>query len=234
MKTQINILQLVYPPISNQEAEWVKDDPEVQEMIGQSTLYMICHRQEAFFINIDHHACEASDGKILPFEIECGETTGSGYVDVQALIENNHVDVNKYDIKIAIGSKLYRLWITDSDTGENLEILEWFTIEKLLLDRSHNHYAVFGLDNYVDFMTYHLHYVGISKVDDSLTRLVVKPHDKRLRILSNEQPIREGARVTDELFLLFFTVNPLRISIVETEDDIDEIVSFVGFDKIKL
>ena len=46
MKSQINLLRLVYPPISNQEAEWLKDDPEVQECIKTSNLYMICQREE--------------------------------------------------------------------------------------------------------------------------------------------------------------------------------------------
>jgi len=51
MKAQINILRLCYPPISNQEAEWIKDDVGVQKMIKNSHLYMICQRAETHFSN---------------------------------------------------------------------------------------------------------------------------------------------------------------------------------------
>lgn len=46
MKVQLHFLKLVYPPISNQEAEWLKDIPEVQEEIRHSNLYMIGQRHE--------------------------------------------------------------------------------------------------------------------------------------------------------------------------------------------
>lgn len=49
MKAQLNILKLVYPPISNQEAEWLKDDPEVRELLKQSNLYMIGQRGESSY-----------------------------------------------------------------------------------------------------------------------------------------------------------------------------------------
>jgi hypothetical protein len=41
MKTALNTLHLVYPPISNQEGEWPKKDSEVEEMLRRSDLYMI-------------------------------------------------------------------------------------------------------------------------------------------------------------------------------------------------
>ena len=62
------------------------------------------------------------------------------------------------------------------------------------------------------------------------TRLVVKPHDKRLRILSNESPESYGSRVTDETVLFFFRVEPLRIITVESEEEINEIVNGTNFD----
>lgn len=50
MRAQLHTLQLVYCPVSNQEAEWIKDDPEVQTCIGQSKLYMIAQGKEAKFV----------------------------------------------------------------------------------------------------------------------------------------------------------------------------------------
>lgn len=84
-----------------------------------------------------------------------------------------------------------------------------------------NHPAIEGLDDYRVFTDYFLHYVGISKKNDSLTRLVIKPHDKRLRILSNENTKRFGSRLTDEMILLFFRVEPLRFNILMEGDDLD-------------
>ena len=55
MKVQLHFLKLVYPPISNQEAEWLKEIPEVQEVIKHSNLYMIGQRHESKFI-IDEHS----------------------------------------------------------------------------------------------------------------------------------------------------------------------------------
>ena len=99
-----------------------------------------------------------------------------------------------------------------------------------MFDRWTGHPAIVGLTDYRKFTEYYLHYVGISKKEDSLTRLVVKPHDKRLRILSNENPECYGSRVTDETVLFFFKVEPLRIITVESDEDIDEVVYGTIFD----
>lgn len=50
MRAQLYTLQLAYCPVSNQEAEWIKNDPDVQSCISQSKLYMIGQREEAKFV----------------------------------------------------------------------------------------------------------------------------------------------------------------------------------------
>src|SRR4030042_4917332 len=115
-----------------------------------------------------------------------------------------------------------------------LDVIEWFTTEKLLFDKWRGHPGITGLNNYRDFTKYYLHYVGISKKEDSLTRLVIKPHDARLRILSNEYAESHGSRVTDETVLFFFRIEPLRVTIVESEEDINELVNGVVFDKQRI
>ncbi len=54
MKTALNFLSLVYPPVSNQEAEWLKSDGEVETMLRRSDIYMIAQRREAKFIWGEH------------------------------------------------------------------------------------------------------------------------------------------------------------------------------------
>ncbi len=64
--------------------------------------------------------------------------------------------------------------------------------------------------------------MGISKKEDSFRRLLVRPHDTRLRVLSNERQKSPGARVTDETFLLFFKVHTLRIHTFRPGHDFSE------------
>ena len=68
MKAQINFLKLVYPPISNQEAEWIKDDPEVIAELKNSNLYMIVQRHESKFHLFNEN--EMSENFINNFSIK--------------------------------------------------------------------------------------------------------------------------------------------------------------------
>ena len=45
MKSLINTLSLVYPPITNQEADWLWEDRDVREYVKESKLYMIVQRR---------------------------------------------------------------------------------------------------------------------------------------------------------------------------------------------
>jgi hypothetical protein len=49
---QVSRLDLVYPPISNQEAVWLESDPDVQNELRASNLYIIAARPEAKFTDI--------------------------------------------------------------------------------------------------------------------------------------------------------------------------------------
>ena len=40
-KSKLSLLETVYPPISNQEAVWLQNDPEVEALLRQSDFYMI-------------------------------------------------------------------------------------------------------------------------------------------------------------------------------------------------
>ena len=52
-RIQTSRLDLVYPPISNQEAVWLEHDPDVREELRASDLYMIAARAEAKFTDIE-------------------------------------------------------------------------------------------------------------------------------------------------------------------------------------
>ncbi|MDD3596826.1 hypothetical protein [Sulfuricurvum sp.] len=235
MKKQINILKLVYPPISNQEAEWFKNDPEVAEVLRESNLYMIVQRHESKFhiLNEDDMEKDLRDNFLLRFKFTIGDLTDDVEINLNKLIEAHGINFNDYDFDFELGPKQIRIWISTSDSDEK-RVLDWFTTEKILWDKWRGHPAIFGLTNFRKFSQYYLHYVGISTKEDSLTRLVVKPHDKRLRILSNEFPVSIGSRLTDEVILLFFKIEPLEIQVYDENDDINNFIYGMRIDKSKI
>lgn len=234
MKVQLHILKLVYPPISNQEAEWLKDDPDVREELKYSNLYMIGQRAESKF-DISQPAIEKiNDLWELPFKFCTGTAFSDTTLDFKKLFKYHDIDPKQYEIKIEIGDKMIRVWKCHPQTKKPIDVIEWLTTEKLLFDKWRGHPGITGLSNYRDFTKYYLHYVGISKREDSLTRLVIKPHDARLRILSNENPERHGSRVTDETVLFFFRIEPFRVTTVESEEDINELVNGFVFNRQRI
>lgn len=235
MKVQLHFLKLVYPPISNQEAEWLKNIPEFQEEIKHSNLYMIAQRHESKFI-IDENS-------VIPnfkneFVIKLIYSIGDRYTDVSIdfgkILQCRDVNLDKVELEFEFGEKLIRIWSCKKESGEKIDVIDWFTTEKILFDKWRGHPAINGLDNLRDFTKYYLHYVGISKKEDSLSRLVIKPHDKRLRILSNESPRAYSSRVTDETILFFFRVEPFQIHQLETDKDFEEFALGTSFDNSKI
>lgn len=195
----------------------------MQNAIKASNLYMIGQRKEAFFSFPENIKCYIDQEKIIKGEFNSGAISSAFSINVEEIItevEKSGRTIDKVDIEL--GKKFIRI------TGDDGEIVDWFTTEKLLFDRSRQRLGISGLDDYRELMTYYLHYVGISKKEDSLMRLVIRPHDNRLRILSNESPLNSGSRVTDEIILFFFEIDTLQINIVSEKLDIDTFVREMG------
>jgi hypothetical protein len=235
LKAQINFLKLVYPPISNQEAEWMKDDPEVIEELKKSNLYMIVQRHESKFhlFNENEMSENFIDNFSIKFKYTVGDISDDVEINLTILFKELNINIDKYNFEFELGKKLIRIWKCDLETNERIDVVDWFTTEKILWDKWREHPAIFGLDNYREFSNYYLHYVGISKKDDSWKRLVIKPHDKRLRILSNENSIASQSRLTDELILLFFKIEPLEIQVYD-EKNTDDFLYGMNIDNKKI
>lgn len=235
MKAQINILKLVYPPISNQEAEWIKNDPEVIAELKSSNLYMIVQRHESKFHLFNEE--EMAQNFINDFSIKCKYTVGNISDDLEInlsiLFKEHNIIIDDFNFEFELGEKQIRIWKCDIDNSERIDVVDWFTTEKIIWDKWRGHPAIFGLNNYREFSEYYLHYVGISKKEDSLTRLVIKPHDKRLRILSNENSISFQSRLTDELILLFFKIEPLQIQVYD-ENSSDDFLNGIQIENKKI
>lgn len=216
---QIHKISFVYPPVSNRVAEWIKDDKEVQELLKDSNLYLIGQRPEIFFIFDKNTINNIHNTKKIQGAINSAKLNSDFTIDISLLIETYKIEFET--IVIEVGEKI--IIIMDQDNN----ILEWFTVEKLLFYRSRNYNVISGLDNYREFNNFRLHYVGISKKDDSLTRLVIKPHDKRLRILSKENSINGRSQLNDEICLFFCKIKNLEIKVLEN-NEYDKFVNNIG------
>ncbi len=220
MRSQVHSLELVYPPISNQEAEWLKDDPLVEKEISKSHLYFIGQKPETFFHFDDNVQEVLKKEQKIYLTLKCGNTETTGYIDIIKICEPLKMD-SESEIDIELGEKFIRLWLLTGD--QEPDLINWFTTEKFIFDRSRNAPFIIGFNEYKSFYRYHLHYVGISKKEDSFRRLLVRPHDKRLRILSNEYPLSKGSRPTDEIVLFFFMIKSLEIKQYFYEEELDEL-----------
>ena len=204
MKASINLLKLVYPPVSNQFAESLWEDPVVRNFVSRSKLYMLAQRQEVFFR--DYHINEESYR--FEFSLSCGNITRSG---LSISLIDLDMCLNDKDLEIEIGPQLFRIWVLEN--GERIkDPLYWATTDKFLYDVWRKRFSVSGDLDVRDFTKYQLYYVGISKKQDSFSRLFQNGHKNRTRILSNETQITPTARLTDEIFIFFFDIEDLNIT----------------------
>lgn len=224
MSTLICTLDLAYPPISNQEGMWFWEDKEVREYFKKSKLYMLVQRKELKFMEIIEKDIKSG---IFKFKISMG-TYRSSYItyrfteNMEKLIESNGA------IKFELGDKLYRI-TRESDN----EVLYWATPDKIIFDIVTKNIPV-EMDNIEDIhklQTFDLLYVGISKENDSFSRLFEKVHHGRLNILSNEYTKEKEARMTDELMILMFEVKWFNINTMNNISNLNDLFAYTDDEK---
>lgn len=215
-KSKLTILETVYPPISNQEAVWLQNEPEAVEHFRQSDFYMIGGRAEATYQGFDVD----QENHVLTFNFVVGES----FSDPVSLSLRELPGVSESpsdDYTFEVGPKLIRIW-DGAVHGDGSTVLEWFTTEKLIWDRSRGRAGINGFDRYREAAKYDLLYVGTAKVGDSFDRLISRGHKARMEILSNEPQRYPGARVTDEIFLFLFRIQPLIMTTFEPDYDFED------------
>lgn len=226
--SKLTFLETVYPPISNQEAVWLQNDPEVKELLQQSDFYMIGGRAEAKYLNL---AIDA-ETHVATFDFVIGDDFCDP-VEIHVRDLPAVAASNADSCWIEGGEKHIRVW--DGPVGEpGSSVLEWFTTEKLIWDRSRGRPGIELFDRYREAATYDLLYVGIAKVGDSFDRLISKGHKARMQILGNEPQRYPGARVTDETYLFLFGVQPLIMTTFEPENDFESEDFSGGFDQKRI
>lgn len=211
-KVKVSLLELVYPPMSNQEAVWMQSDPDVVAMLRESDFYMIAGRAEARFTDF----VQAENGTIT-FNFRVGESFCDS-VEIRVGDLPNIRAATWDTLEIELGDKLVRIWDgPPHQTGST--VLDWFTTEKLLWERGREREGIAAFARFREAACYDLLYVGIAKVGDSFDRLIKHGHKARMEILANEPQRFPGARVTDETYLFLFRVEPLIMTTYEFDHD---------------
>ncbi|WP_181469768.1 hypothetical protein, partial [Paenibacillus sp. MDMC362] len=77
------------------------------------------------------------------------------------------------------------------------------------------------------FTNFELYYVGISKENDSFTRLFKDAHKGRTSILTNGHPKTFGSRMSDELVIFMFELDYFNINVCSTLEDFERDFSYV-------
>ena len=195
---------------------WLQNDPEVEPLLRQSDFYMIGGRAEARYLSLTVDPATY----VITFDFAIGDDFRDPVeIHIRDLpaIEASHAE----SFWIEAGEKNIRIW--DGPVGEpGSDVLEWFTTEKLIWDRARDRAGIEHFDRYREAATYDLLYVGIAKVGDSYDRLIKNGHKARMEILGKEPQRYPGARVTDEIYLFLFDVQPLIMTNFEPEHDFED------------
>lgn len=235
MKNTINTkrlhssLQLGYAPISNYEFYHLKQENIVQQILSDSSLYVICQREELTFENItyDDNTC------CLNFEIhkkDCNTKLTCTLCIYQENIEpvegqivatefgrNKKGEIpNVMPINDIKGIRFFK----ESADGE---LLLWITPDKFLHHYWNGILEAIVVGDYREFTKYKVHYVGEStdqKIWDRLTG-----HEKLQDILTVEEAFYFESINTHEIVLLLFKINNAEsISIFDGTEDVDDFV----------
>lgn len=210
-KFGLHSLKLVLAPLSNQEGEWLWEDPQVREIASESKLYMIGQRQELLF---DNYGAD-SDQENFIFDLVCG----TDRIDRVLLPLEQFKVPRGWNLVVEMGPKVIRILKTPAGrAGGTPELTHWFTPDRLLFYYWQDGVSVHNLEAFRKFTSFALYYVGISKRGDSFSRLFKTAHENRSRILGNESQIRPTARLTDELMIFLFKVEDLNLDVYTVED----------------
>jgi hypothetical protein len=217
-------LRLVFPPISNQEAIWLLDDPETVQILKSSDFYMIAQRAEALFGAWE--TVESGERLLVKGSLSLPHISETFELDVFELLSQSGAGFAEH-LVFEFGDKVMKVF--ESRNGEET-LLEYFTTEKLIHERGHLRPGIRGLDSVREFATYELLYVGISKKNSTFQRLIHGSHEARQKILGERYALRPGSRVTDEVYLFAFDIEHFRL---RTLDDGDTLGPRDGAEELK-
>lgn len=193
----LNQLRLVFPPMTNQIADWLWSDAAAREFVKHSKLYMIGQRHELLFENVE----VGQTHQTVRFDLVCGAKAARNVI----FPFNQFLELRTTEFDFDASPRHMRF----SVERDGKQLIRWYWPDSFLYAWWRGQITLQNPPNIRDFTSYDLHYVGISKEGDSFSRLFQNGHENRARILSNASPIAEKARVTDEILLFLFEVQEL-------------------------
>ncbi len=225
-KILVNQLQLACSPVSNYDFAHLRKSDYYQNVLEQSSLYVIAGRPALSFANITvgnkgllFEICQDSTSDILKCELPlCQDKLFSEEDDPIINFGTHNSDINLLDIKDIHG-------ITFSK-HEHTEPFLYVTPERLLHFIWHNYLTVNIIaGDYRNFTRYAVHYVG--KATDQKIWNRISRHEKLQDILSKENALSYGTLPTHEIALLFFKLaDKMQIQVFDQDSDFDTISLF--------
>ncbi|ADU66786.1 hypothetical protein Selin_2066 [Desulfurispirillum indicum S5] len=221
-------LSLVCTPIPNSLAANVTGNITYMEIIRQSDFYVIGGRPQASFCDFYHEP----KSNTLCFSLEvAGGKKDTGLILLDRMTSFNE-SLDNLDIEIIADGSVLIISVVRNN-GEKQPIA-CFRPDTILMWRGRKELFIKGLDLFLELSTYDLLYVGIAKKGDTYDRLFAKGHQARMQILASEPQRFPGARVSDEIYLFPFKVEPLFINVFKSEYEIEQADIDFDFDSKKL
>ena len=201
--------------MSNQEAIWLLDDSETAEELKKSDFYMIAQRAEAKFENWVLDADDEGDPRIRA-TVSTSDLSDSFELNIAQLLADGPFEETPVEsIVVEFGDKVINI-LSAELSGEVL--LDFFTTEKLIWQRSLRRPGISGLNLVRQFATYNLLYVGMAKESNTFSRLIAGSHEARQRILGEQFAVRAGSRVSDEVILFAFNIDHFGFRTLSNKD----------------
>jgi len=232
-KILLNQLLLSYSPLCNRDFTILKHDPIIQEIIENSSLYIIAQRPELRFDNIVLNESDES----IEFEIRQNENQNVLKCKVPLFQENIATNPEK-EVMLYLGSKdennsfsgypyhnVQGMKFYESEISDD-NFLVWFSPEKFLQNFWKGHLTAEIEGDIRQFTKYQVHYVGQATKQDIWKRLT--GHDKLQDILSLEYPLAYGSLPTYEIAVLLFEFQDnLEMHTFNFDSNVDNMVDAV-------
>jgi len=230
-KIILNKLELAYAPMSSFEFSHSKEDPYIEYILEEASLYIIAQRPiltfEYVFPHYADHALtfeihqKGNPNKLIckfPFFQKSLETSSKDTIAIAV----DSLDKDTFEPKLPF-KNLYGFSVVKQNDGVN-KFIKWFSPEKLL----QNWWA--GLidceisGDYSSFLNYKVHYIGKATKQGVLKRLT--GHSRFQDILSMENPITYKDLPAHEIAILYFKFNDnIQIQSFGGSSDMDEMKS---------
>lgn len=227
--TQSATLDLVFFPIANSLVSGIVGNSHAESILRESDFYMIGGRAQASFDDFDFD----KDTGLLHFSIQiAGGRRDSGAIEILELPPFREMEGGR-EFEIRTTDFCIEILMAEGE-GREATAVSAFIPEDVLMRRGRKEKIIHGFDAYLELATYDLLYVGIAKVGDTYDRLFASAHRARMDILSDEPQRFPGARVSDEIYLFAFKVEPLLVRMFTQDSEIEPGDMDMSYDQKRL